>query len=210
MSRALTTKNVIDKKHSTFQFDGQWLQIFGEPEKAGAWLIYGKDKNGKTWGTLLIAQYLSKSDKVLYISAEQGISKSFKDALVRAKINPNNNKLHYSGYISLDELYEVLNRKRSAPTIVVIDNITFYTDELKNGAFRKLLKDFPKTLFIFLAHEERGEPYTATATLCKKVAEIIIHVKGLKLLVGGRCPGGEIDIDEEKAALYHGHTKLSA
>lgn len=209
MSRALTTKNVIDTKHVTFDFDGAWLEIFGQPEKTGAWLIYGKDKNGKTWGTLLLAQYLSSHDKVLYISAEQGISKSFKDALIRAKISANNRNLHYVGYISLDELYVILKR-RYAPVIVVLDNITFYADELKNGAFRKLLKDFPNTLFIFLAHEERGEPYTAVATLCKKVAEIIIHVKGLMMLVGGRCPGGELAIDEEKAALYHGQKCLSA
>ena len=210
MSRALTTKNVLDSKHNLFHFVGLWLSIFGMPEMAGAWLIYGKDKNGKTWGTLLISEYLSAFAKVLYISAEQGISSSFKDSIKRAKINPNNNKLHYMGYVSLEELYVILRRKRTAPRIVIIDNITFYLDELKNGAFRKLLKDHPKTLFIFLAHEDRGEPYTATAILCKKVAEIIIHVVGLKLLVFGRCPGGEIDIDEEKAALFHGQKKLSA
>lgn len=209
MSRALTTKNVIDKKHKTFKFDGEWLEIFGEPEKAGAWLIYGKDKNGKTWGTLLLAQYLSSMEKVLYISAEQGISKSFKEALIRAKMTANNKKLHFLPYISIDELYTIL-RKRHSAGVIVLDNITFYNDELKNGAFRQLLKDFPNKLFIFLAHEERGEPYTATATLCKKVAEIIIHIKGLLMLVGGRCPGGEIAIDEEKSALYHGQKKLSA
>lgn len=203
MSRALTIKNVQDKKHQTFELEGMYREIFGTPEKSGAWLIYGKDKNGKTWGTLILSEYLSQKSKLLYISAEQGISKSFKEAIIRAKLDPTNNNLHFIGYISLEELYVRLKR-RNAPGIVVLDNITFYTDELKNGAFKKLLKDFPNTLFIFLAHEERGEPYTATATLCKKVAEIIIHVKGLMLIVSGRCPGGMVAIDEEKSALYHG------
>lgn len=205
MSRALTIRNILDKKHDTFAFDGLYHEIFGNPEKSGAWLIYGKDKNGKTWGTLLLSAYFSSvlDVKLLYISAEQGISKSFKDAIIRAKLDPTNKNFHFKGYISLEELYVLLN-KRNPPLVVVIDNITFYTDELKNGALKKLLKDFPNTLFIFLAHEERGKPYTAVATLCQKIAEIIIHVKGLMLIVSGRCPGGMLAIDEEKAALYHG------
>lgn len=205
MSRAYTIRNVQDKKHITFDFDGLYREIFGNPEKSGAWLIYGKDKNGKTWGTLLLAEYLSKKVgvKLLYISAEQGISKSFKDAIIRAKLDPTNNNIHFIGYISIEELYVRL-KKRNAPGVVVIDNITFYNDELKNGAVKTLVKDFPNTVFIFLAHEERGKPYTAPAILCQKIAEIIIHVKGLMLNVGGRCPGGMLAIDEEKAALYHG------
>lgn len=205
MSRALTIRNILDKKHSTFAFDGLYREIFGNPEKSGAWLIYGKDKNGKTWGTLLLAAYFSSVLKVklLYISAEQGISKSFKDAIIRVNLDPANKNLHFKGYISLEELYTLLS-KRNPPLIVVIDNLTFYAEELKNGALKKLLKDFPNTLFIFLAHEERGKPYTAAATLCQKVAEIIIHVRGLMLMVSGRCPGGMLAIDEEKAALYHG------
>ena len=205
MSKALTIRNVQDKKHKTFEFDGIYRDIFGNPEKAGAWLIYGKDKNGKTWGTLLLSEYLSQiaGAKLLYISAEQGISKSFKDAIIRARLNPSNKNLHFLPYTPIEELYKRL-KKRSPPSIVVIDNITFYTDELKNGALRKLLKDFPNTLFIFLAHEERGKPYTAVGTLCMKIAEVIIHVKGLMLIVSGRCPGGMLAIDEEKAALYHG------
>lgn len=205
MSRAYTIQNVQEKKHSTFEFDGLYRDIFGSPERSGAWLVYGKDKNGKTWGTLLLAEYFSKNVgiKVLYISAEQGISKSFKDAIIRAKLDHTNNKLHFVGYIELTELYIRL-KKRNAPSVVVIDNITFYTDELNNGALKKILKDFPNTVFIFLAHEERGKPYTAVATLCQKIAEIIIHVQGLMLIVSGRCPGGMIAIDEKKAALYHG------
>ncbi|SUJ26381.1 Uncharacterised protein [Sphingobacterium spiritivorum] len=205
MSRAYTIRNVLDKKHNTFELPETFREVFGQPEKSGAWLVFGKDKNGKTWGTLLLSELFSKvvGERVLYISAEQGISKSFKDAIIRAKLDPTNNNLHYVGYITLEELYVRL-KKRNAPSIVVIDNITFYLDELKNGAVRTLLKKFPSTLFLFLAHEERGKPYTAVAVLIQKIAEIIIHVKGLTLIVSGRCPGGMLAIDDEKSNLYHG------
>lgn len=208
MSRTLSIRNVIDKKHLVFDFDGVFQQVLADPEKSGTWLIFGKDKNGKTWGTLLFAQYLSITNKVLYISAEQGIGKSFKDAVIRAKLNTNNRNLQFTGYILLEELIERLKKKR-APNVVIVDNVTFYTDQLTKKALEKLLLDFPNTLFIFLAHEERGEPYTAIAKYIKKLAEIIINVQGLAFIVGGRCPGGTLYIDEEKAALYHGQPQAS-
>jgi hypothetical protein len=67
-----------------------------------------------------------------------------------------------------------------------------------------LLNEHPKKLFIFLAHEQNGNPHTAAAVLCKMLAKIIIRVEGLACHVSGRCPGGTLIIDEEKALIYHG------
>lgn len=206
MTRTLSIKNLYDKKHKTFAFDGVWLDVMGEPERHGAWIIWGQEKNGKTWFALKLAEYLSQKEKVLYISAEEGIGKAFVDACARAKISPHNKGLNFKEYEPMEEVSAYLKKRKSAK-IVLIDNITIYQDELKNGHFRQLLKDHPEVLFIFLAHEERGEPYTATARLCRKLAKIIMHVQGLACHVSGRCPGGKIIIDEEKAAIYHGQNK---
>jgi len=62
---------------------------------------------------------------------------------------------------------------------------------------------------IFLAHEEKREPYTATAKLCKKLAKIIVHIEGLTAFISGRCPGGTITINEQTAMLYHGSQILN-
>ena len=48
MSRTLSIKNLYDKKHKCFDFDGVWLDVMGNPEKCGIWLIWGNEKNGKT------------------------------------------------------------------------------------------------------------------------------------------------------------------
>lgn len=190
-----------------FEFDGIWQDVIGKPETNGLWLIWGPEKNGKTWCALMLADYLSQFERTLYISAEEGINKGFKDAIIRAQISALNKSLSFIDYETLPELADRLIR-RKAPRIVLIDNITVYNDELKNGALRKLEKDFPNVLFIFLAHEDRGEPYTATAKLCKRLAKIIIHVEGLACIVSGRCPGGRAVIDEERATLYHGESIL--
>ncbi|MGZ3758943.1 MAG: hypothetical protein ACXVJC_03620 [Mucilaginibacter sp.] len=197
-------RNVYAKKHSVFTLDGVWLDVLGEPETHGLWLIWGREKNGKTWVTLLLSNYLSKQHKVHYISAEEGTGKDFTDTCARAQISPSNKSLAMIDYESVDELNYRLKSRKSA-RIVVIDNITVYADELKNGGLQKLLKDNPEVLFIMLAHEDRGEPYTATAKLAKRLAKRIFYVEGLTCSVSGRGPGGRLLIDEEKAALYHGN-----
>jgi hypothetical protein len=208
VTRALSTRDMYSIKHSSFDLEGVWLDAMGSPETFGAWLIWGAEKNGKTWVTLMLSDMLSHLKKVLYISGEEGTGSAFVDALKRAKISPTNSRLKFRPYEPLPDLYKRL-KMRDAAKIVILDNITVYNQELKNGALYKLLQDFPDVLFIFLAHEERGEPYTATAKLVKKLAKIIVHVQGLACIVGGRCKGGRLIIDEERALLYHGHEALN-
>lgn len=208
MRRAKTTQNLYDKKHTEFEFDGIWKETFGNPDTGGAWLIWGDEKNGKTWVTLIMANYLSGFRKLHYISAEEGTGKDFVASVKRAQISPLNKQIHYEEYEPIEDVQERLGM-RNAPRIVIIDNITVYNDELKNGGVKKLLRDFPDVLFIFLAHEERGEPYTATAKLVRKLAKVIIKVEGLVAVVSGRCPGGRLIVDKERALLYHGHEVLN-
>lgn len=203
MSRALTAKNLLDKKYTTFNFQGIWREVFGTPTTTGIWLIYGKEKNGKTWGTLLLADYLTNFGKVLYISAEEGVDMEFQQACKRAKINPKNKNFQFIEYEPIEDLYTRLKR-RNAPRIVIIDNLTIYNEELKSNGIKKLKQDFPKVLFICVAHEERNKPYTAAAQMASKLAKILIRAVGLTLIIGGRTSGKKIMIDETKAILYHG------
>jgi hypothetical protein len=203
MARSLSIRNLFDKKFKQFVFDGLYAKALGHPESNGIWIIWGREKNGKTWWALLLASYLSLKTKVLYISAEEGIGMDFVAACKRARLESNNRNLHFEEYMPVDELYKKLQARKSAQ-VVFIDNCTVYTDELRAAGLRKLKQDFPDKLFVLLAHEEKREPYTALAKLAKKLANIIMHVQGLATHVSGRCPGGIISIDETKATLYWG------
>ncbi|GIJ93395.1 hypothetical protein CAPN002_06130 [Capnocytophaga stomatis] len=200
--KGISGAKLLEKKYKTFAFDGVWLDTMGTPEVSGFWIIYGAEKQGKTWFALKLAEYLSKFENVLYISAEQGLSQSFQLSYIRAKLDPKNAKLKIVGSVPFEELENTLKKQR-APKVVFLDNITVYKDDLKDGALRKLQTKYRSTLFVFVAHEEKKEPYTATAKLCQKLAEIIIRVEGLACTISGRCPGGSLIIDEEKAMLYH-------
>ncbi len=203
MARAISTKSLLEKTYKNFEFDGFWLTVLGIIAKGGFWIIYGNEKNGKTLFALKLAEYLTKFENVLYVSAEEGTGKEFQANAQRAKLDPKNKKIKFIEYIDLESLKLKLS-KRQSPRIVLIDNITVYVNELKNGQLYTLKDDYPNTTFIFLAHEDNKEPYTATAKLCKRLAKIIIRVVGLTAFVSGRCPGGQILVDEQTAMLFHG------
>lgn len=203
--RTYTLKNVLDKKIQRLELDGIWLEVFGNPGRKGKiWLFYGAEKHGKTWFSLLFANYLATKEPTLYLSAEEGLEESFQDVCMRANVDVTNRKFKAKGRgVSLSELDEYLST-RYAPKIIFIDNVTVYVEELKNGGLQKLINNHQDKIFIFIAHEERGEPYTATGKMIKRLADRIVRIQGLVATVGGRTTGGKFLIDEEKAKILHG------
>lgn len=206
MKRSLSTKNLLDKKPGKIvQLKNEALaKAIGQAERKGCWIIYGAEKNGKTKIALALAKDISNSDKVAYVSAEEGTDKSFTDAVNYSNITADY-RITWDEYLSIDEIVDKYKRPKTA-NIIFIDNLTMYSDELKPTELKKKLLDaVPNKLFILLAHEERKEAYPALARMAKKMAKVVIHVKGLKAFVVSRfSKGGEIIIDEEKAALYWG------
>ena len=197
--KVLNARNLYEMKQECYHFTGYWKDILGELPKNGAWLIYGREKHGKTSFALSLAKYLSGFDKVLYVSAEEGTDPLFVKAVKRAEI-PATDQFGFLPYVPIHKLNERL-KKRRAPKIVFIDNITVYNDELKRGAVKELIRENNNTLFVFLAHEERKEPSTAAGRLVKKLAKVIVRIEGLQATIGGRCPGGTLIIHEEKAEM---------
>lgn len=201
--RPLSLEKLLNIRYRVFDFEGLWEKVFGQPEQSGIWILYGPEKNGKTWFALKIAEYLSSFKKVLYISAEEGTAKTFTDACKRAKVSTKSRNLKFTEYKPVDELESYLRRPHT-PRIVFIDNMTVYGHEMNTVKLAKLTRDFPKVLFVFMAHEEKGEPLGAKGQMIKRLASVIIRIVGLTAFIGGRVPGGQISIDEEKAMLYWG------
>lgn len=206
MARTLSVKNIYAQSFTTLDMGSEYKEAFGEPSDTGTWLIFGKEKNGKSTFALQLAKYLSTQKKTLYVSAEEGVELEFRRAMDRAGLDETDRNLNFIDYEPLEELRERLAKKKSA-RVVFIDNITIYNDELKGGELRRLQRDFPGKLFVFIAHEDDtgGTPATSSGKLCKKLAKIICHVEGLAAQISGRCPGGSIAINERHAKLYHGN-----
>lgn len=205
MTRSLTARNLFEKRiGKTVRLDSELLtKAIGEAEMKGCWLIFGSEKNGKTWFTLQLAKAMAYYDKVAYISAEEGTDLSFRKACERAGINAAD-KILFDEYLSLEEIIEKFSKPKSA-NIIIIDNMTIYPDEFKAMAVRDFINSFPNKLIIFVAHEERKLPYPACARMASKLAKVIITVKGLKAFVVSRfSEGGSIEINDEMSEMYWG------
>ncbi len=202
----MSIKTLLDKTYKTLELPAPWCEVFGKPENKGSWIVYGNEKNGKTWFALMLANVLAKLGlgKVLYISAEEGTSKTFQENAQRAGLDTKNKKLLVIDKPDIDELKEYL-RKRQSPWCIIFDNTTAY-DTLTPKVYKELREEFgDKKLMIFVAHYEKNEVVGATAKLIKKLSQIICHAEGLRTHVFGRCPSGHLHIHETQSKIFHGN-----
>jgi signal peptidase I len=204
--RSLTTKNLFDKKPGKlvkFASDAFKELIGTEAELKGCWLIYGPEKNGKTWLSLRLAKDLAVNHKITYISAEEGMDVSFKLACKRAGIT-RGDKILFDEYIPVPELIDKFQKQKSSE-VIIIDNLLIYKDDFRYLRIIDFLAQLSNKLVIFIGHEERKEPYPSVAREAKKVCKAYIHVLGLRAFIVSRySKGGYVDIDMEKAELYWG------
>lgn len=71
MAKALSARNLLMKNPGrTLRLTHSLLvETIGAPEAKGCWLIYGSEKNGKTWFSLTVAKDIARNERVAYISA---------------------------------------------------------------------------------------------------------------------------------------------
>ena len=102
--RTLSVKQAYSKKFKTFEFDGIWQEVMDNPETTGGWIIHGDEKQGKSTFALMLANYLSQFEKVLYISAEEGVSKHFTEMMQRMGITDTNKRFKLVEYQEWEEM----------------------------------------------------------------------------------------------------------
>lgn len=201
--KALSVKQAFSIVFKLFEFTGLWLQAFGKPETTGFWYLGGEEKNGKSTFAMMLAKYLTTFGKVLYISAEEGLSKDIIGAMKFAGLSDKDKNFHIIGYEPWEEIENRLESRKCAK-IILIDNATIYRDEVTKKMISEFKQAHSNKLIIMVCHEEKGSPDNALATHWRKLAKIIIQAQGLKAIISGRCPGGTLMINEEKANLYWG------
>ena len=203
MGRALTVKEVLNKKRQTFPFDGKWADAFGQPERTGVWFIWGRSGNGKTSFVMQLIEELCKYDRVAFDSMEEGDSLSMRQKLVRHGLGKVGSRFHLLNAEPMDELKERLARRKSY-NIIVIDSFQYtqmsYRDYIQ---FKEQNKD---KLIIFISHAKGSLPRGTSAEGVMYDATLKIWVEGFKAFSKGRFigPTGEFTIWDEGAARYWG------
>lgn len=195
----------LDRKHfRTMEFSGEWLDLFGEPELSGSWIVWGESANGKTSFVLQLCKFLCKFGRVAYNSLEEGVSASLREAIERANMDEVTRRFILLDKEPIDELEERLS-KRKSPDIVVIDSVQ-YTDLNKKTA-KAFVNRYPKKLFIFISHAQGKLPEGRTANAIRYDANVKIRIEGYRASIESRYGGDNsrhYTIWHKGAAAYWG------
>ena len=203
MGRALTVRDILNKKRRVIPFEGRWADAFGQPENVGVWFIWGRSGNGKTSFVMQLIAELCKYDRVAFDSLEEGDSLSMRQKLVRHGLGAAGSRLHLLNAEPIVELQERLSQRKSY-NIVVIDSFQYtqmsYRDYI---AFKERNKD---KLIIFISHAKGTLPRGTAAEGVMYDATLKIWVEGFRAFSKGRFigPTGAYTIWDEGAARYWG------
>lgn len=207
MARAVSVSELAKKRFVVMPFTGKWKESFGEPERAGSWIIWGQSGNGKTRFALQLCKYLTRFGKVAYNSLEEGTSRTMQVALQDARMHEVGRHFLMLDREPVDELRDRL-KKHKSPHIIVIDSVQ-YTGMNYQG-YKRLKEEFPKKLFIFISHAEGKNPAGKTADSIRYDANIKMRIEGYMVFPQGRDVPGEPFISwPEGAANYWGDQILT-
>lgn len=202
MRRALSISDLYKKRSNTIVID-RFVDLLGEVDLNGSWIIWGNSSAGKTSFALQLIKELSKYRKAVYNSLEQGYSVSMRAAIKRENLIDARSRITVLNRESVEDL-KIRLQKQKSPGIIVIDSIQ-YTG-LNYQAYKDIIQQFPSKLFIWISHAEGKNPRGQTAQRIRYDADIKISVEGFIATANSRFGGGKpYIISQEKAIEYYGY-----
>lgn len=145
------TQDLMSMKFDSLEFDQGWENFMQNPAKNVRLAVWGLPKNGKTAGSLQLANYLAtKFGRVLYNFVDQGFIKSTQDLWIQSGLaqNPNAEPTDVQTLAELEALCATGNYD-----FVFIDMISDYIrrEKINPADFKdRFLKKFPKIGFVLV------------------------------------------------------------
>ncbi|MDR0606561.1 MAG: hypothetical protein LBG80_20005 [Bacteroidales bacterium] len=207
MKRALTVKNVIDRKYETLKLSGEFYEAFGEVEKTGVWFIWGSSGSGKSSFSMQLCEELCNHGKVVYNSLEEGTGLTFQERLKRVDTQKMQRRFTVVSE-DMKTLSERLKKRRSAD-FIVIDSIQ-YTG-MTYPEYVKFKEKHQNKLLIFVSHADGRRPSGRSAKSVMFDANLKIFIEGFRAFSNGRfigSNGGIYTIWKEGAWKFWGEESL--
>lgn len=202
LNRALSVSDVYMLERATYRLSERWHEAFGEIDRTGVWLIWGKSGSGKTSFVLELCKELARFGRVAYDSLEEGDSLTMKNAFIRAGMMDVARRVVLLNRESMADLHERLSRPKS-PDIVVIDS--FQYTRMRYAEYQRFKEAHPNKLLIFVSHAIGDKPKGQAADAVMYDATQKILVKGYVAISKGRFkPGGRYVIWDEGAKRVWG------
>lgn len=184
------------KTFDTYAFAGEWQKHLGNPEKNFSCLISGESGNGKTDYCVKFAKYLSQFTKVLYLSHEEGISKSIQEAFSRNNMKEVSGKVILGEKGNVDDLIEYLKR-RNSPGAIVIDSLDYM--RLSTDQYKLIREACPRKAIIIISWSKGDLPKSQYARDIEYMCDIKIKVKSFKAYPRSRYGGNETFVIWDKS-----------
>jgi|GEM_PF-2047933 len=193
---------LMDMEFESLEMDGGWEEFMQNPAKNLKIGISGKPKNGKTAGSLQLANYLTKFGNVLYNFVDQGFNKSTKDLWIMSGLSTNK-KAVPSDIRTLDELEKEI--KTGKYSFVFIDMINDYIDmeKITPQEFKdRFIVKYPNVGFILVFEVTKRGDFKGDQKWMH-VVDAIAEVENFCMEIRGRYGMGHHVIWEEGLQQYN-------
>jgi hypothetical protein len=166
----VSSRELLKMDYKKFNFQGRWQDFLGQPAIRFFAVIHGKAGEGKSTFAIQFANYLATNfGKAIYISGEEGFSKTFKDKFERLGATAQN--LYVGDLRAFKDI--VTELKKNAYHFIFIDSL----DTLKIGPdeMKQLRQMLPNNAFITISQSTKDGNMRGSNEI-KHDSDIVIQV----------------------------------
>jgi len=205
--KVLTPSQILRKTRTVYEFDGKFLESFGNPEKHAKWFITGQPFAGKSSLLFELCNYLTKFGTVDYNNHEEagGDSETVAQKIIQSGMSDNGKVRLYKAPIE-DDLFETFGerlKKKKSADFAVLDSMQHA--ELTKKQYLRLTDFFcsPKKgkSMLFISHWAKNDFTLFVKHDCDVKIEVIGFVAYVESRFGGNKP---FTIWEDGAKKYWG------
>lgn len=158
-------------EYKGLHFKGLWWEFFGSPSLNFRILIHGNSGEGKSTFCLWFARYLAENfGRVLYVSAEEGLNKTFHDKLKSCEAEVDNLYILDAG--TGDELLEEVGTNEFH--FIILDSL--HDMEIDARKLKLIFERYANTAFVCIdQNNKKGDLLGANEK--KHIVDVVVNVK---------------------------------
>jgi hypothetical protein len=148
--KIISSQELEEMNFLSFDFQGDWKNFLGQPGIDFFMVIHGRPGSGKSTFCVRLANYLAESfGPVLFVSGEEGFSKTLRDKVVRTRAFAEN--LFFADLHTIEEINATIDPKKFH--FIILDSLNNLG--LDDNDLRKLRERFSGLAMIAIAQSTK-------------------------------------------------------
>jgi len=173
--RLTTLTELANKKFDSLPMGAEYIELFGESERNCSMALHGLPGNGKSTFAINLAKDLAEHEqRVLFIAAEEGFSKSLQNKWK----GYNSNNVTISNCRNISGLKDAL--KRNTFDVLFLDSV----QEIKISAeqLKKLRQSYPEMAFVYVLQSTKTGQFKGSNEYAHD-ADVLIKIQDRKAII---------------------------